>query len=356
MIILLALAACINTTQQESATDPVIESVTLNYSQANKSLFISAEVIDPQGRDNIASVAFRLYHKDLLNVAEESLFPDTVLSNSGPPLDIIQEDNFFSYLLDSTTFVGNEDSFWVRVTVQAFDKDGNSSEIEEREDEFKPNSRPELFLFDSPSNYEKGDTVIFKVRATDPQGVSDISSVYFSVLQPNGNYKGDWELVDNGLPFNANLWIEQYFGDEIAHDGIYTNTIIINKDNELQGKYTFYFMARDIHGSQSDTTEKIITVPGVHLLSPNWADTLRPYQTYTITWESAYVNKVTIQYTTNANSSPPNYQTITTEFAVTGSYDWEIPYENSANCKIQIFDADSTFRYDTSDNSFTIKP
>ncbi len=350
IIILLALAACVNTIQQESATDPVIESVILNYSQTNKSLFISAKVFDPQGLETIDSVVFYLYQRDSLDLADEELFLKSFLFDVGPPLDIINQDGAFSYLLDSTTLADNDGYY--RVSIQAFDKDGNSSTIEEQEELVAPNSPPELYMIDIPNTFEKGDYVVFKIRVTDPQGYDDILAVLLDILVPNGTYfTGDsgYYLLDTGPASGG-------WGDEIAYDGIYTITIPTRINSELQGDFAFYFYAVDTYGSTSDTLQKILTNPGVHLLSPNWADTLRPYQTHKITWESAYINKVTIQYTTNANSSSPNYQTIATEFAVKGFYDWDILYENSANCKIKIFDTDKPSRYDTSDNSFTIKP
>ena len=353
-VIFLTLVSCVNITQEELATDPSVDLVTLNYSQINKSLFIAADIFDPQGYETIDSVVFHLYRRDSLKSADEELFLKGHLVDTGPPLDIIDHDGTFSYLLDSAALGDNEGYY--RVSIQAFDEDGNSSDIAEEEELVAPNSPPELFLLDSPNTYEKGDTVIFRVRATDPQGADDISSVFYSVLQPNGTYKGVWEMVDNGLPFDLSLWTLNYFGDEIANDGIYTSTVIINKDNEQQGDFIFYFTAQDIHGAKSDTLEKTITIPGVHLLSPNWADTLNVSQTYSITWESAYVNKVTIQYTTNANSSSPQYQTIGTEFAAKGNYNWTVPHEISSNCRVKIFDSDKPSRYDISDNSFTIKP
>ncbi|MDO9548895.1 MAG: hypothetical protein Q7J65_08045, partial [Candidatus Marinimicrobia bacterium] len=297
MIILLALAACINTTPQEPATEPVIESVTLNYSQANKSLFISADVFDPQGLETIDSVVFYLYQRDSLDSADEELFLNGYLYDVGPPLDIINQDGAFSYLLDSTALADNEGYY--RVSVQAFDEDGNSSTIEEKEELVAPNSPPELFPIVLPNSFEKGDYVVFKIRVTDPQGYPDISSVLLSVLKPDGNYQsGDtsgWFLLDTGPASGG-------WGDEIANDGIFTITIPTNLKSPLQGDFTFFFYAEDIHGAISDTLEKILTNPGVHLLSPNWADTLHGNQTYTIKWESAYINKVTIQYSYNAHS------------------------------------------------------
>ena len=246
--------------------------------------------------------------------------------------------------------LADNEGYW-RVSVQAFDEDGNSSTIEEQEELVAPNSPPVLYMIDIPNTFEKGDYVVFKIRVTDPQGYPEIASVIFSVLQPNGSYQtGDsWYLSDAGLASGG-------WGDEIANDGIFTVTVPTNPNSVLQGDFTFYFYAEDIHGAVSDTLKKILTNPGVHLLSPNLSDTLRAGQTYTIRWESAYINKVTIQYSYNANSPTPRYETLSTEFAVLGSYEWTVPADNSRNCKIKIFDTNDPNRYDFSDNSFTIIP
>jgi len=346
---LLALAACVDPVHEETATDPVIESVTLNYSQLNKSLFIAAEVYDPQGLETIDSVVFYLYRRDSLSSTDEVLFLDGNLDDTGPPQDIIDRDGSFSCFIDSTALADNDGYY--RVSIQAFDEDGNSSAIEEKEELVAPNSPPELFVIELPGSFEKGDTLVFKIRVTDPQGADDIASVTYSVLRPDDQYiTSPWFFLSDAGAASGN------WGDEIANDGIYTVRQPSNPESILQGDFVFYFVAEDIHGAASDTLEKIITNPGVHLLSPNWADTLRPYHNYTISWESAYITKVTIQYTTNANSSSPTYQTITTEYAVTGSYEWEVPFEMSSDCKIKIYDAGNPNRYDTSDNSFSIIP
>ncbi len=347
--LLLLSVSCLNTTQEELLKDPVIESVSLNYSQLNKSLFIAAEVKDPQGIETILSVPFHLFRKDSVGAVNETSFLDGVLFNSGPPFDIIKDDNVFSYLLDSTDLGNNEGYF--RVIVQAFDIDNNSSEIESQATIVAPNSPPEIFLIEVPTSFEKGDLVRFKVRATDPQGPADIASVTFTVMRPDGSKTDDYELVDNGRP-------DQYHQDEIANDGIYTTHILTDANSIRQGLFTFYFIAEDIHGAASDILEATVTNPGIHLLTPNIADTLRPYEYYTITWESAYVNKVALEYTINANASSPYYETIDTVFAATKSYEWAVPYPlgDAAHCKVKITDTKHSNRSDDSDAEFRIIP
>lgn len=349
IVAIFTAAACVKPTPEELDTDPVIEAVTLNYSQLNKSLFIAAEVFDPQGVESIDSVIYYLFRRDSIQSDNETLFRSGRLYDIGPPLDIIRYDGVFSYLIDSTQLANNEGYY--RVSVQAFDEDGNSSSIEEQETLVSPNSPPALYPLEIPRSFEKGDFVVFKIRVSDPQGYQDIAAVLFTVLRPDGTYRTDPSFFLSDAGPASGGW-----GDEIAGDGIFTTTIPTNANSHLQGDFTFYFYAEDIHGAVSDTLRRVLTNPGVHLTAPDNAITLTYNQTYTIEWESAYVNQVTIQYTTNANAATPEYTTITTTAAVLGAYEWTVPAVRSSECKVKIFDPSNPRRFDVSDNNFSISP
>jgi hypothetical protein len=342
--------ACVNTTQDEILKDPEINAVMLNYSQVNKTLFIAAEIIDPQGPNNIATVPFTLYRRDSVNATNETIFDEDFLINNGGGGDIINGDHVWSRLINPDTLAGNEGYF--RVTVQAFDVDGNSSTIEEQATLVAPNSPPEIFPIEIPTSFEKGDLVRFEVRVSDPQGAGDIVSVAFTVARPDGSYAPDsYPLSDKGPN-------DSYHGDTIANDGIYTTTLLTDANSTRQGLFTFYFVAEDIHGASSEILEATMTNPGVHLLSPDTTETLDPYEYYTITWESAYINKVALAYTINANASSPNYETIDTVYAATKSYEWAVPYPlgDATYCKVRISDAAHSSRSDESDETFRIIP
>ncbi|MCK4640602.1 MAG: hypothetical protein KAU06_04630 [Candidatus Marinimicrobia bacterium] len=348
-ILFMIMVSCIDNGQKTApSSDPVIESVTLNYSQLNKTLFISAEVTDPQGWETIDSVVFYLYRKDSVDSVEEPLFRAGQLVDIGPPLDIINRDNVYSYLIDSTTLADNDGYY--RVTVQAFDSDGNSSDIETKSELVAPNSPPEIFPLYVSDSFEKGDTLIFKLRITDQQGSQDIASVTYSVFRPDDEFISDpsFYLSDAG-PAGG-------YGDQYANDGVYTVYQPSNPNSELQGLYIFYFVAKDIHGATSDTLKESVMNPGVILTSPNYADTLYTTHTYRIEWESAYISSLKIEYTTNANAGTPSYKNITTVTASTGYYDWEVPYSTSSHCKVRISDPAYPNRYDVSDNEFQIIP
>lgn len=343
------MVSCIDNGQKTSpSSDPVIENVTLHYSQLNISLFISSEVTDPQGWETIDSVVFYLYRKDSVDSANEYLFLTGQLVDVGPPMDIIDRDDVFSYLVDSTTLADNDGYY--RVTVQAFDSDGNSSDIETKSELVAPNSPPEIFPLSVPDSFEKGDTLIFKLRITDQQGSQDIASVTYSVFRPDNEFISDpsFYLSDAG-PAGG-------YGDQYANDGVYTVYQSSNPDSKLQGLYIFYFVAKDIHGATGDTLKANITNPGVTLISPNYSDTLYTTHTYPIEWESAYISRLKLEYTTNANADTPSYRNIETVTASTGYYDWSVPDASSSHCKVRISDPDNSNRFDVSDNEFTIIP
>jgi len=351
LIILLAFIgiACINPTQEEDLlTEPVITSVVLNYSQLHKTLFIAAEVIDPQGWNNIDSVTFQLYRKDSVSAPTEELFLTNCLIDSGLP-DIIWKDNVYSYLVDLTTMANNKSYFTVKV--QAFDKDGNASKIETQSELAEPNSPPVLFPIVIPQSFEKGDTLIFKIRVTDPQGSAEISyegAVSYVVKRPDGEYLADptFYLSDAGTR-----------GDEISGDGIFTVQQPSNRNSKYQGLFYFYFTAKDVYGAVSDSLICPVKNPGITLISPNQAVTLYAGETYRIEWESAYISNVIIEYASNTNMSSPSWLTVATVAASDYHYNWVVPSNvSSGHCKIKISDADSQYpnRVDYSDNEFTI--
>ncbi len=335
-----------NGVEEPDKTDPVIENVNLDYSQLAKSLFISAKVIDPQGWEDIDSVSFYLYRRDSASAATETLFLYGNLNDDGPPQDIIKKDDVYSYLVDSSMIADNEGFY--RVTVQAFDSSGNTSDIVSETEEVKQNSPPVIYLLEAPDSFEKGDTLIFRVRATDPQGISDIRSITYTIKLPDGEIKPDyWFLRDDGK-----------FGDKDSLDGIYTVQQPTNTESKLQGLFTFYFVAKDYCGASSDTITVPVTNPGVTIKYPNLTDTFHYGDTLTIEWESAYISKLKLEYTMNSNGSPPSFESIADNVSASkGSYDWIIPPVRSSDfCKIRVSDKQQSSRYDLSDNPFSIEP
>lgn len=351
-MIVIHFSSCFKHTPEEPMlTDPVIEAVTFNYSQINKSIFIAADVSDPQGSEDVDSVVFSLYRVASLTSETGTLILTGKLTDDGPPEDIIQKDNVFSVLVDSAQF-GNRNGFY-KVDVKAFDIDGNESELISKTTTVEQNSAPSLYMLEAPKTFEKGDTLIFKIRVTDPQGPRDINyngSVSYSVRRPDGEYSTDptFFLSDSGTR-----------GDDIIGDGIFTVHQPSDRNSKRQGLFYFYFTAKDIHGAVSDTLTCPVTNPGVTLISSNQADTLHTDQTLRIEWESAYISSVKLEYATDAHVTSPSWHTIASVAAATRHYDWTVPLiMPSSHCKIKISDTNPEYpnRVDYSDNEFTILP
>lgn len=334
-----------NPVQSQNRTSPEIAYLTLNYSQITKTLFIAAKIVDPQGWDDIDSVVFRLLRVASATATSGTLFLQANLHDDGTQGDIIRQDGVFSYLVPANQFNGNEGYY--RVEVLAYDAASHQSSQVAQNVLVQANTPPTLFLLEAPSAFEKGDTLKFRIRVADLQGYGDIAGVMYTVRQPTGNIvsHSSFVLRDDGA-----------FGDDVAADGVFTVWQPSNAQSKLQGLFTFNFFARDIHNAISDTLKVNVRNPGVTVTYPDTKDTLLAGSTATITWQSAYIDQVKIEYTTNANAANPTYTLITTMPAAVGRYDWNVPVGTFEHCKVKITDTTNPRRTDTSDQEFIIKP
>ena len=91
------------------------------------------------------------------------------------------------------------------------------------------------------------------IDVDDPQSPSDIETVYFTVIDPNGtsNSNPDWTFRNDGLEV-----------DEIANDATWSQRIEVLSSNTNFGEYRFRFFARDRAGNLSEPIEKAIVMLG----------------------------------------------------------------------------------------------
>ena len=347
LIIAAGLPACFDLpVEPPMKVDPVIQTVTLEYSASARSLYFAARIVDPQGADNIDSVWARLFRLDSANAAEGALFFETPLFDNGqPPHDIIIADNLYSHRLDSAALANAEG--WYKATFYVIDADGHTAEANTPVTAVQDNTPPELFLLLAPTSFEKGDTLKFKIRLSDRQGTAG-ASITYAVRRPDGDIFTDpsFAMRDDGLN-----------GDDMAGDGIFTVFQPSSRESKRQGLFRFYFVGRDRQGAFSDTLEVAVANPGVTLTYPNLQETFHPGQTVTITWESAYIIQLRLEYTTHANEAYPSYERIATVTAAAGDYAWVIPAAANSNyCRIRIYDPATPNREDVSDYLFRIVP
>ena len=332
----------------EKNSCPFIENNSLNYSIWYNTIFITAKVRDFQ-EDSLSpnvTLRFSLYKPS-------NAFFDSILFDDGTNGDIIESDNFYSFLVDSPMV---ESAGLYKVEITMFDTCGMELGFISDTVRKRDNYPPEIYLLEAPDTLEKGDTALFRIRASDPQGLDDISSITYTVKLPDGEFRFNrlWFLSDSGKCGSDS----DEYGDRHEGDGIFTMRQPFDREGKLQGKYIFSFVAKDYHGATSDTLTVIIIKPGVTLIHPNFTDTLHYGNTLTIEWESAYISKLKLEYTMNSNESSPSFERIADDVSASkGSYDWIIPSVRPSDfCKIRVYDKQQLSRYDLSDNPFSIKP
>ncbi|MFO7659499.1 MAG: hypothetical protein R6V77_01180 [Candidatus Cloacimonadaceae bacterium] len=102
------------------------------------------------------------------------------------------------------------------------------------------------------------------------------------------------------------------------------------------------------------TSLNTFTVARLDVLTPNGDEIWGEGTVKNITWSSANVNWVNLDYSLNGGS---NWVSIAVyQSAATGVYSWTLPTANSANCKVRVSDYNYSAVRDESDNPFTIRP
>lgn len=119
------------------------------------------------------------------------------------------------------------------------------------------NVAPVLSDLSLPESVSRGESFIFTVKASDQNGLSDISEVYFKLYRPDGS------LADpgNGLEYflmhdDGNVDV---YGDAQSGDGIFSFKNSFGS-TAAAGSWRFEFQARDRSGAVSNSISKTLTV------------------------------------------------------------------------------------------------
>ncbi len=119
------------------------------------------------------------------------------------------------------------------------------------------NYPPRLDNLVFPDTVSIGETFIFHVEASDPDGANDLAGVYYNAYDPNGNLVinndgiSDFPMSDNGDT--------QISGDEVADDQIYTMKLTF-PENTPTGAWRFDFYAIDRARAKSEIISHTFTV------------------------------------------------------------------------------------------------
>ncbi len=94
-----------------------------------------------------------------------------------------------------------------------------------------------------------GQQFTFSVKAVDPNGQSDIDSVYYKLYRPNGTLVINSQGISKFMLFDdGNTSVN---GDRIAQDGIYS-AVLTFPSGQPTGTWRFELQARDRSGKYSD--------------------------------------------------------------------------------------------------------
>lgn len=188
---------------------------------------------------------------------------------------------------------------------------------------------------------------------------SDWGETWQSLSTPVGNGNTWWIICS---PVNPGY---VYFGTYIgmtAATGIYLSknegaswTNLIDSTMRAQAPLNYGLLATDtltVIALQGNGIWKYQPAPQLAIVSPNGGETFEPGSSHNVTWTSAYLEYLRLEYSTNTGTTWVEISDSVP--ALPGSYLWTIPNTSSEQCLFRISDALFTTTRDTSDGVFTI--
>ncbi len=146
---------------------------------------------------------------------------------------------------------------------------------------------------------------------------------------------------------NGTNWLEVAAATE--NDGIYTWLVPATASTECLVRIS---EAEDeVPSDTSDIAFTIIDEPVIFVTAPNGGESWPVGSEQKITWRSAGVGNVKIEYTSDASAT---WTEIEAEIENTGTYTWIVPDAISTDCRVRISEADDMIPIDLSDGLFSI--
>ncbi|MBN2031481.1 hypothetical protein JW824_14705 [bacterium] len=211
-----------------------------------KNVFISVQVEDAYGKEDIDSVFFQIYPS-----FNPNFFLHYTLRDNGLNGDEVADDGIYSLLGDLSDTLRTIGIHLIRF--QAIDQAGLISQplvlyfyIEGING---PPVLSQLSIPDTVSRYAYLPFLI-SVRADDPQGLADVKKVYFNMINPD-----DTPFEYNPVP----LYDDGNYGDQIPGDGLFSISVLMSSQTD-KGIYQFRFFAEDYAQVISDSLTHRLTV------------------------------------------------------------------------------------------------
>ena len=235
---------------------PVVVAITApdTLKEGTEAAYLYAAVFDKDGTEEVNKVLVEVFEaSDDASVDTFSLFNDGNFIENG---DVTAGDSIFSYKMDSSYAVGKKGAYRFRFTPYddfTFPGEPRSVNI------FLVNNPGQVFTVNMPDSLPlpaQGSSVLVQVYADvgDPQGLSDVDSVYFTLEDSQGEYVVDdyGNLVKITLSDDGDM---ENSGDQVAGDGIFSVIIRVSSTNRKES-YTLHFYERDLVGNLSDDTRQ----------------------------------------------------------------------------------------------------
>ncbi|MCX6832102.1 MAG: hypothetical protein NT028_08215, partial [candidate division Zixibacteria bacterium] len=170
----------------------------------------------------------------------------------------------------------------------------------------------------------------------------DDGRVYISVFDTSQGNWGGWTVISDQFVSKSVVWspvsleISEYSGKRVRL-GFYLE----NQNYYGESEWGWYI------------DDVCIVTPGktIHLTAPSRGEQLCVGSAHSITWSSAEITNVKIEYSTNGGSSWS--VVIGSTPADVGNYTWTVPNAPSTSCRVRICDI-SGLPCDTSESYFTI--
>jgi len=110
----------------------------------------------------------------------------------------------------------------------------------------------------------------------------------------------------------------------------------------------------DLDSQVSSTSGHSFTICRLRLISPNGMETWGAQSVKTISWLTAYIGSLNMEYSADNGQS---WQLIAVNIAASaGSYNWTLPNIESSECLLRISDFSDGQYFDSCDSVFTIRP
>ncbi len=223
---------------------------------AGGNFLLEVKVIDPNGPEDIEEVNFEIFDSQGKKILSDSTngISKFKMFDDGKSGDKIPKDGIYSA---NFAFNKNLDLGTWKFIFYAIDSESSISDTLETEITTTENFPPTISNLVMPQEVEREAFFLFSIDVEDPNGLSDIDSVYYQLFDPSGNLIRNSENISKFPMFDdGDININ---GDEIAEDRTYT-VILRFPETVATGDWEFRFNAVDKAGQVSNTITNILKV------------------------------------------------------------------------------------------------